>query len=264
MKPDSLKRCAIRDTLQIDGALKSLGIAGDFPRALLQSDGAAECWADSAGRAVIVRVGWTALPLFEHSTAAAVVAWLSAQEGLRQIIVPESMAAPVCQWAKEQGAREAVIEILAEMTALRGERSNEPVLRATEADAARLAVLYPPASFNVIEFLPFKKRFELAVSSGRLYYVERNGIPAAACHSIAEADGFAVIMGVVTAPAWRKRGLARLVVSQLCADLLKENRRPRLMFESDNAITRTFYASLGFDSRARFVTIDLITQGVHA
>src|SRR5690242_18121501 len=105
MISDSLRRCSMRDTPQIERAFKAFSIAGDFPRALLQKNGAAECWADSTGRAIVVRVGWTALPLFEDSAAAAVVAWLSAQEGLRQIIVPESMAAPVCRWAREQGAR---------------------------------------------------------------------------------------------------------------------------------------------------------------
>jgi len=154
------------------------------------------------------------------------------------------------------------------MRELRGESSAEPVLRATAADRERLAPLYPPARFNVIEFLPFEKRFELALTSGRIYYVERNGLPVAACHTLAEGTGIAMIMGVVTDPGWRKKGLARTAMSRLCGDLLKEGLRPRLMFESDNAITRSLYESLGFESVARFATIDLIshpvTQGVQA
>src|SRR5207237_819344 len=135
------------------------------------------------------------------------------------------------------GAREPVIEILAEIPLLRSaENSTERVVRATAADKERLAPLYPPARFNVTEFLPFAQRFELAVATGRFYFIERNGAPVAACHSLTEGAGIAMIMGVVTDPAWRKNGFARAAVAAICRDVLNDGLRPRLMFESDNAI----------------------------
>ena len=276
-----LARCAKTDTERVRVALLRFGIAGEFPQALLSSANAAcEFWLDSSARSVVTRVGSTVLPLFDAEYPDAITAWLSdacapdpvaggdrlqiapSNGGLRQIIVPESVSAPIYRWAKNRLVREPVIEILAEAASLRNaDNGDEKVLRATPADRERIAPLYPPACFNVTEFLPFQQRFELAVETGRLYYVERDGHPVAAAHTIAEASGEAQIMGVVTDPSWRKRGLARIVLSRLCHDLVNAGRRPRLMFEADNTITRTFYESLGFESCARFATIDLIPSG---
>jgi GNAT superfamily N-acetyltransferase len=267
MNTETLTQRSKADYGQIAAKLSAFGIAGDFPRALLHcgADSSCQCWTSTSGNALAVRVGWTILPLFEMSDVEATVALLASQEGLRQIIVPESIAQPVTECAKTLGAREPVIEILAEMPALRAsENSAERVVRATPADRKRLAPLYPPARFNVTEFLTFEQRFEWAISTGRFYYIERNGQPVAACHTIAEGCGLAMIMGVVTDPAWRKNGFARTAVAKLCRDVLSDGLRPRLMFESDNAITRSLYESLGFQERMRFATIDLIPHGVPA
>ena len=250
---------ASSDQEKLASVLRQFGAAGVFPLALLRRPGLAECrfWADDAGDVVATRLAGNVLPLFRHGRAGAVARWLREQSGLSQMIVPESQGAELVEKEELPAHRTPVAETLAEMRELHAE-SPADLRTAGPADAERLARLYPPQTFHVAEFLPFPERFRVALATGRFCYLERDGRPVAACHSLPEAEEIGQIMGVVADPAYRGRGLGRAVVAGLCRALLNDNLQPLLFYETNNETTRGLYRSLGFEEICPYLTVDFL------
>ncbi len=258
----TISRCPPDAAGELERLYRSFGVAADFPRALLARPGPARCefWRDAAGSVLIARIGWTVLAVYKPGCGSAVAEWLCGQQGIRQMTAPASVSAELLA-CPLPAHKPPVAETQAELHQLAHSEAKEAgVQRATAGDAGKLRSVYPPSSFNVGEFLPFEQRFELALSCGRMYYVEREGQAVAACHTLPEAAGIAQIMGVVTAPAWRGKGLARIMMNALCRDLLADGCTPRLFYETENAVTRKLYHSLGFQDCFAFTTIDFLWE----
>jgi ribosomal protein S18 acetylase RimI-like enzyme len=253
-----LSECSDRERLS--AALREFGVAARFPLALLDRPGPAACrfWADEGAAAVVAQLGGNVIPLFRRGCGRAVAEWLRAQSGLlTQMIVPEPLGNELLGISRLPSHRTSVTEMLAEMRELRAEAPADLRVAGTE-DSVRLAQLYRPQTFAVAEFLPFPERFRYALAAGRFCYIERDGRPVAACHTLPEAAGIGQVMGVVTDPSYRGRGLGRAVVTGLCRMLLDGGLVPQLFYETRNNATRGLYRSLGFEDRIAYLTIDFL------
>jgi ribosomal protein S18 acetylase RimI-like enzyme len=216
---------------------------------------------DGGGGVVIGRIGGNVLPLFQPGRGGEVAEWLGTQSGLTQMIVPEPQGMELGETGRLPAHRAPVAETLAELRELRAEPPDD--LRAAgPPDAERLAPLYRPQTFHVAQFLPFPERFRIALATGRFCYLERDGRPVAACHTLPEAEGIGQIMGVVADPAYRGRGLGRAVVAGLCRILLDEGIRPRLFYETHDETAGGLYRSLGFERRVPYLTVDFLEKEV--
>ncbi len=80
---------------------------------------------------------------------------------------------------------------------------------------------------------------------GRNYVLVRDGQIIHHAATYAELDNLAVISGVVTREDWRGRGIGTLAVRKLCADLLKEGKKPCLFYYTKQA--EGFYKKIGFE-----------------
>ena len=69
----------------------------------------------------------------------------------------------------------------------------------------------------------------------------------------AENSRSAMIVGVATAKAYRNRGLMRVCLSKLCADVLSEGKTLCLFY--DNPKAGSVYHKLGFESIDKWVMI---------
>ncbi|WP_187355440.1 GNAT family N-acetyltransferase [Paenibacillus tengchongensis] len=87
-------------------------------------------------------------------------------------------------------------------------------------------------------------RQSLQSGTGRTYYAERDGKVIACASTSAENSLSAMIVGVATHPDYRKQGLARSLVAQLCSDLLAEGKSLCLFY--DNPKAAELYEHLGF------------------
>ena len=253
-----LAECSNRERLA--AVLREFGVAAGFPLALLGRPGPVACrfWTDEGGAAVVAQLGGNVIPLFRRGCARGVAEWLRAQSGLlTQMIVPEPMGNELLGVGQLPSPLTSVTETLAEMRELRAEPPADLRVAGTE-DGARLARLYRPHTFAVAEFLPFPERFRWALEAGRFCYIERDGQPVAACHTLPEAAGIGQIMGVVTDPDYPGHGLGRAVVAGLCRMLLDGGLAPRLFYETRNNATRGLYRSLGFQDRIAYLTINFL------
>jgi GNAT superfamily N-acetyltransferase len=229
--------------------------------ALLKRPGLASCACavNSNANVLIVRLGCSAFALADAEHTAIVAGWLAAQCGLTQLVI----ALPAGQRLLESQAlppmRQSCEEMFAQMKALQIEsNAAAKIERATAADAELLAPLYAANPFNVSQFLPFAERFRLALETGRFYFIRaEDGRAGGACHTLPEATGLGLIMGVVTGPDFRGRGWGKALMVRLCRDLLNDGLQPSLFYEANNPVTRTLYRSLGFEDAAAFLTIDL-------
>lgn len=82
------------------------------------------------------------------------------------------------------------------------------------------------------------------------------GIPISSAMTVAEWEGGALIGGVATTPAYRKRGLAGMCVSSLVATLKKEGRDVYICPKNESA--QRLYTTLGFIECGRIAQVERI------
>jgi ribosomal protein S18 acetylase RimI-like enzyme len=249
------------ETNRIAAVLGQFGGAARFPLALLDRPGPGACrfWtSEEDGGVAVVRLGGNILPLFRSGCGSRVAEWLRAQSGsLTQMMVPEPLGEELLATGRLPPHHAPVRETLAEMRELRA-HAPSGLCVASPQECAQLARLYRPNSFVVAEFLPFPERFRYALETGRFCYLQCDGRPVAACHTLPEASGIGQVMGVITDPEYRGRGLGREVVAGLCRMLLDDDLTPQIFYETGNQATRSLYRSLGFVDRIPYLAIDFL------
>jgi ribosomal protein S18 acetylase RimI-like enzyme len=252
-----LAECSDRASLTL--ALRPFGEAASFPLGLLGRPGPGVCrfWTGDESNVVVTRLGGNIIPLFRSGCGRSVAEWLRSESRLTQMIVPEPLGNELLEIDLLPEHCAPVRETLAAMRELRSPGAAEVRVASTE-DSAKLAQLYRPRSFSVAEFMPFRERFQLALETGRFCYIECDGRPVAACHTLPESAGIGQVMGVITDPEYRGRGLGRAVVAGLCRMLLADGLTPRLFYETLNNTTASLYRSLGFEDLLAYLTIDFL------
>jgi len=85
---------------------------------------------------------------------------------------------------------------------------------------------------------------KLREGTGRIYVAERDGEIVSTAATNAEIEDFALVGGVATLPAHRRKGLGSAVVTELCRSLLSEGRTPTLGYADETA--GRVYRALGF------------------
>ncbi len=132
------------------------------------------------------------------------------------------------------------------------------VKKADLADCQELAALI----YSIPEFSRFyhsrmeiergiRRRMELGIC--RYFVLKRDGVIVSQAYTTIESAQYATIGGVVTRQEYRKQGLASLVVSCICQDLLKENKIPNLFFSNEEA--GRVYERLGFVNAGDYAMI---------
>lgn len=116
---------------------------------------------------------------------------------------------------------------------------------ATLADLGRIALLRSQVfseSKTVV-----RKMLEQGITqgAGRVYFIEVDGQIAATAQTTAEYSAAAMIVGVATAPQYRRRGMATACLYRLCRDLLSEGKSLCLFYENPDA--GSLYHRLGFE-----------------
>ncbi len=81
--------------------------------------------------------------------------------------------------------------------------------------------------------------------AGRAYFIEVDNEIAATAQTTAEYESAAMIVGVATAPKYRRRGMATACLYKLCQDLLGEGKSLCLFYENPDA--GILYHRLGFE-----------------
>lgn len=121
------------------------------------------------------------------------------------------------------------------------------VRRASRADVEALTRLYTGASgFEGMAAGQVREIMSGRVEVLRTYLAEVEGRVVAAASTSAETRTAAMIGGVWTDPAWRRRGLSTAVVAALSRELLGERRVPYLFYLIDNAPAERVYARIGY------------------
>lgn len=87
-----------------------------------------------------------------------------------------------------------------------------------------------------------RRRMEMGIC--RYFVLWENGIIVSQAYTTIESSKYATLGGVVTRDEYRKQGLASLVVSRICEDILKDNKIPNLFYSNDDA--GRVYERLGF------------------
>ena len=87
-----------------------------------------------------------------------------------------------------------------------------------------------------------RRRMEMGIC--RDFVFRKNGIIVSQAYTTIESTKYATIGGVVTRNEYRNQGLASLVVSCICDDILKDNKIPNLFCNNKNAAR--VYERLGF------------------
>ncbi|MGI6084370.1 MAG: GNAT family N-acetyltransferase [Acetivibrionales bacterium] len=87
-----------------------------------------------------------------------------------------------------------------------------------------------------------RRRMEMGIC--RYFVLKINGVIASQAYTTIESSKYATIGGVVTREEYRKHGLASLVVSCICKDILKDNKTPNLFYSNEKA--GRIYEKLGF------------------
>jgi len=127
--------------------------------------------------------------------------------------------------------------------------SNVEVKLADVADAWRIAVLESQLEefseqISLVDYAEqIVKRFE--AGAGRTYYVEVEGEMVSLVSSTAENSLSAMIVGVATLPAFRKRGYVSAILSRMLGDLLAEKESVCLFY--DNPKAGAIYKRIGFE-----------------
>jgi len=94
-------------------------------------------------------------------------------------------------------------------------------------------------------------RREIEQGAGRVYLLRQGDRVVATVKTTAETSSGAVITGVTTHPAFRRRGLATSLLVLLCRELLGEGKRPCLFY--DNPEAGGIYRRLGFTDAGTWV-----------
>jgi len=94
-------------------------------------------------------------------------------------------------------------------------------------------------------------RREIEQGTGRVYLLRQGDRVVATVKTTAETSSGAVITGVTTHPAFRRRGLATSLLVILCQELLGEGKRPCLIY--DNPEAGGIYRRLGFTDAGTWV-----------
>lgn len=87
-----------------------------------------------------------------------------------------------------------------------------------------------------------RRRIEMGIC--RYFVLKLDGRIVSQAYTTIESSKFATIGGVVTRKEYRKQGLASLVVSCACNDILKDNKIPNLFYSNEDA--GSVYEKLGF------------------
>lgn len=87
-------------------------------------------------------------------------------------------------------------------------------------------------------------RRRMEMGNCRYFVLRRNGIIVSQAYTTIESSKYATLGGVVTRNEYRKQGLASLVVSCICEDILKDNKTPNLFYSNNDA--GRVYERLGF------------------
>lgn len=123
------------------------------------------------------------------------------------------------------------------------------VIKARIEDCKQMAQLV----FSIPEFGRFynsskeiergiRRRIEMGMS--RYFIIKRDNVIISQAYTTIESSKYATIGGVITREEYRKQGLASLVVSKICEDILKDNKIPNLFYS--NAEAGRIYVKLGF------------------
>jgi predicted GNAT family acetyltransferase len=78
----------------------------------------------------------------------------------------------------------------------------------------------------------------------RYFVLRKNGKIVTQAYTTIESKKYATLGGIVTRNGYRRQGLASLVVSCICEDILKDNKIPNLFYS--NADAGRVYENLGF------------------
>ncbi|MGI8588831.1 MAG: GNAT family N-acetyltransferase [Chloroflexia bacterium] len=247
-----------------DGAALDRLLAGQRPagvyarshlRALGIGVGGVAAWgctgADGELRASLVAhdgIGW---PIWETREQADALAECVGALGIDLLSGPPTLVEPLLT---RLGSLAGRLDRCPFVRLLPGELCQPPtcalVRRALPTDIESLIDFYLPGFYS-LAYLPtreaWRERLSEQLAHRRSYLIEQGGVVVAAAQSSAETPDAAMIGGVATLPAHRKRGLAACCVSALCADLFAEGvAEIGLFYLSANTPAARLYDKLGF------------------
>lgn len=90
-------------------------------------------------------------------------------------------------------------------------------------------------------------RLPAILSWGTVYYVPVDHKIVSCALTTTETNDVAMIGAVYTIPEYRNNKYAKACLSSICKELLSNNKRPYLFYESDHAMLNRLYKSLGFN-----------------
>ena len=127
------------------------------------------------------------------------------------------------------------------------ERAGVGDLSALVALAERFQEDEVPAGAQRLARADLATRARALVSQGASFVVREAGVPVVRVDVPIACEEGALLAGIVTDPAHRRRGLARAALASLCARLLSAGSRcVMLHVAEENAPARALYAALGF------------------
>ncbi|WP_243292280.1 GNAT family N-acetyltransferase [Bacillus sp. FJAT-47783] len=85
----------------------------------------------------------------------------------------------------------------------------------------------------------------------RTYYIERDGEIVSAASTTAENSQSAMIVGVCTLKAYKRKGMATTILTKLCTDMLNTGRTLCLFY--DNPDAGTIYKRIGFQDIGKWM-----------
>ncbi|KMJ58217.1 GNAT family acetyltransferase [Bacillus sp. LL01] len=119
------------------------------------------------------------------------------------------------------------------------------VLQATSQDAEKLVeLLNSIPEFSDSNITVERKRRGLEEGVSRSYYVEENGRMVSTASTTAENTLSAMVVGVATLDAFKKKGYATQCMVKLCTKLLGEGKELCLFYDNPNA--GVIYKRIGF------------------
>lgn len=93
-----------------------------------------------------------------------------------------------------------------------------------------------------------QRRMELGIC--RYFILKKDGVISSQAYTTMESSQFATIGGVVTRQEYRKQGLASLVVSCICRDIIHDKKIPNLFYSNEEA--GRVYRRLGFEPAGNY------------
>jgi len=122
-----------------------------------------------------------------------------------------------------------------------------PVKKATINDADNILDLQKQIKeFNITDFTKQSYKRSLETKTGRSFFIEdQQGNVISLASTTAENTYSGMVVGVCSHPSHRKEGLASLVMTELCKELLSEGKSLCLFY--DNLAAGRIYKRLGFE-----------------